>query len=170
VARPPARTFELLPDHFADDFEGRPVAPIEIGLRLSSEDECRTIEDAAERLAMKAENGAEALEIYNRNAQCFQVARAICDPNDVTSGHPFFDMPEDLVPVALKPAAILRIRQELHLLQIEQSPLHPEADDEEVGELSDLLALEEPFAAISPAAQGLARRYLKFALELIRNE
>jgi hypothetical protein len=79
-------------------------------------------------------------------------------------------MPEDLVPIALKPSTIERIRQELHLLQVQQSPLHPEADDEEVGELADRLSLDEPFAGLQATDQHLARRYLKFALEIIRNE
>lgn len=170
AARPAARLFELQPDHFADDFGDRPVAPFEIGLRIPSEHEARTIEDAAERAALKSENDTDRVEAYNRALQCFWVARAICDPKDVTSQHPFFDMPEDLVPIALKPNTIIRLRAEIHQLQIEQSPLHPEADDEEVVELSDLLAIDDPFGAITLTDEKLARRYLKFALELIRNE
>jgi hypothetical protein len=166
--RPPAVVFELTPDHFAEDFDGRPVAPIEIGLRVPSEAEARTIEDAAARESAADETDSEAA--YNRATQSYWVARAICDPRDVTSAHPFFDMPEDLVPVAFKPGTIVRICQEVAKLGVEQSPLHPEADDEEVGELSDLLAVEEPFAAVKLDQERLVRRYLKFALEILRDE
>lgn len=167
--RAPALVFELTPDHFAEDFDGRPVAAFPIGLRVPSEAEARTIEDAALREAAASDND-DKIAAYDRATQAYWVARAICDPNDVTSAHPFFDMPEDMVPLAFKPDTIIRICQEIARLGVEQSPLHPEADDEEVGELSDLLAIEEPFAAVKHDQERLARRYLKFALEILRNE
>lgn len=171
ASRPPAKTFDLTPDHFADDYGARPVAPIKIGLRIPAEADARTIEDAAMREAQQVDgDSSEQFEAYQRAVQCYWVARCICDPRDVTSGHPFFEMPEDLIPIALKPTAIQRIRQEIELLQVEQSPLHPEADDEEIAELSDLLATEGRFAEVSDSAERQARRYLKFALEIIRNE
>lgn len=167
--RAPACVFELTPGHFAEDFDDRPVAVFPIGLRVPSEAEARTIEDAALREAAASESD-DRVAVYDRATQAYWVARAICDPLDVTSPHPFFDMPEDLVPVAFKPDTIVRLCQEIARLGVQQSPLHPEADDEEVGDLSDLLSVAEPFAAVRLDQERLARRYLKFALEILRNE
>jgi hypothetical protein len=168
--REAARTFELTPEHFAEDYDGRPVAPIVVGLRVPSESEAMTIEAAARNEAAQADDEHDYLSRYNRSVQTYWVARALCDPHDVTSPHPFFDMPEDLVPVAFKPQTIERLMAEIGRLGVEQSPLHPEADTEELAELADLLATEEPFADVDFRLECLARRYLKFALEILRSE
>lgn len=168
--RPPARTFELTPDHFAEDYGDRPVAPFLVGLRVPSEAEALTIEEAARKEAAQADDEESFATHYDRAVQTYWVARSLCDPHDVTAAHPFFDMPEDLVPIAFKPLTIERLMAEIGRLGVEQSPLHPEADADELAELADLLSGEDPFAEIRFQHECLARRHLKFALELIRGE
>lgn len=169
--RPAPSTFDLTPDHFAEDWSERPVAPITVGIRVPSEAEAQTIEDAASREAKAIDGDDEERDLKReRSLQAYWVARSLCDPLDVTAPHPFFEMPEDMVPLAFKPDTIARLCQEIAKVGIEQSPLHPEADDEELGELSDLLATGVAFADVAGAQERLARRYLKFALEIIRNE
>lgn len=167
--RKPPRTFTLLPEHYADTWGGRrPVASVEIGLRVPAERDIFNAQVEAGRAAEGRE--PDEAEIFRRSKLlCFVVARCICSPHDVSEPHPFFELPEDEVPAALKSTTIQRIYDEVERLVVEQSPIFGEASDAECLELSDRL-LDTPTAHLSPIKAGQARRYLLFALELLRNE
>lgn len=167
--RKPPRTFTLLPEHFSDTWGGRkPVASVELGLRIPAEQDIFNAQVEAERAAEGREPG-EADLVRRSKLVVFAVARGICSPHDVSAPHPFFELPEDEVPAALKSTTIQRIYDEIERLVVEQSPIFAEATDAECLELSDRL-LDTPTAHLDPIRAGQARRYLLFALELLRNE
>lgn len=165
-ARKPARVIELHPHEFADDWQGRPASPVLFGLRVPPEADVMTGRaEAAKRAAELHEQSPEQVDAFNDALLEYLVARAICDPNDVTAPHPLLELAEDMVPLALKPLTLRRIFDEIEKLQIEQSPLFPEATDDEIGELVGLLAMQSPLAALDRARQLRARRFLKFVLD-----
>lgn len=167
--RRPPRTFDLKPEHFSDTWPGKkPVASMQIGLRVPAERDIFNAQIEAGRAAEGHEPDEAAL-IRTSKLLCFVVARGICSPHDVSEPHPVFELPEDEVPAALKSTTIQRIYDEIERLVVEQSPIFAEATDAECLELSDRL-LDTPTAHLSPIKAGQARRYLLFALELLRNE
>ncbi len=171
TAKPPARTFDLLPEHFAGSYEGKPVTKITVGLRVPSESESRSIEAEATKSAAGTDGDTEAkLEAYHRALFTFYVARGLCSSHDVTAPHPLFELPEDMLPLALTPRAIKRLFDELERLHVEQSPLFPEATDDDLAELIDRLGEPDPFSAVGAPQRFRALRYLRLALDTIRAE
>jgi hypothetical protein len=164
------RTFALKPEHYAETWGGKkPVASVELGLRIPSEQDVFNAQVEAERAA----EGREPLEaelFKRRKLLALVVARCICSPHDVSEPHPFFELPEDEVPLALKSTTIQRIYDEVERLVVEQSPIFGEATDAECLELSDLLAVPMATDHLDPVKAGHARRFILFALELLRNE
>jgi hypothetical protein len=171
VTSPPARTFDLLLEHFAGGYENKPVAKIVVGLRVPSETESRSIETEAAKAAALTDGDTEAkVEAYQAALFTYYVARGLCSPHDVTAPHPLFELPEDMIPQALTPRAIKRIFDELERLHIEQSPLFPEATADDLLELSDRLAEPDPLAAAGTPQRLRALRYLRLALDTMRAE
>lgn len=168
---PAARTFDLLPEHFAAGYERKPVAKIAIGLRVPSESDAQSVEHEATKLAAQHDGDMDAkLDVYHRSLFLFYVARGICNPHDVTAPHPLFELPEDMLPLALTPRAIKRIFDEIDLLSVDQSPLFAEATPDELLELSGLLVDANPLASVNAISAKRARRYLKLALDIARSE
>lgn len=163
------RTFDLKPEHYSETWGGKkPVSSVELGLRVPAEKDIQNAQLEAGRAA-EGREPAEAELVRTSKLLAFVVSRGICSPHDVSEPHPFFEMPEDEVPAALKSTTIQRIYDEIERLVVEQSPIFGEASDEECLELSDRL-LDTPTDHLSPIKAGQARRYLLFALELLRNE
>lgn len=157
---PPPLTLVIKPEEWTYDFATRPVTEVLIGLRIpSSEDMDRA--DATAKAAL-ADGGEEARE---RALKAFAAARCICDPDDVTRGHPMFTMAEDEVPRALNRRTIDRIVEEVALLMLRTVPLHAEADDDELVELLTILSMDDPFVGLTAERQRVARVFLKKALE-----
>jgi hypothetical protein len=168
---PAPKTFDLLPEHFGAAYEGKPVSKITVGLRVPSESEVRGIESAATKEAAQADGDFDQkLEAYNRALFTFYVARGLCNPHDVTAPHPLFELPEDMIPLALTPRSIRRLFDEIELLHVEQSPIFLEATPEEVSELADRLAEPEAFDAVPRPQRLRALRYLRFVLDTLRAE
>lgn len=166
--RAPA-TFALRPEHFSETWGGKkPVTSIDLGLRIPAEQDIFNAQLEAGRAA-EGREPAEAELVRTSKLLAFVVSRGICSPHDVSEPHPFFELPEDEVPIALKSTTIQRIYDEIERLVVEQSPIFAEATDQECLELSDRL-LDTPTDHLSPIQAGQARRYLLFALELLRNE
>ncbi len=98
------------------------------------------------------------------------VSSAICDPNDVSSVHPFFDMPDELVPLALTPNTIKHLWDLTEALHVEQSPAFAEITDAEEVMLIQRLSEDDPYDGIDPVFAKRARRYLRFALDILNKE
>jgi hypothetical protein len=167
---PAAAKFTLLPQHFADTWEGKPVAPVEIGLRVPPEGEMIGARVEAVRVARDTRGDltdADRDQIFNDALTSIIVARGICDPNDVRASHPFLQMAEDVVPMALKTRTIRHLFEQLDKLHIEQSPLFLEIDREGLSRLTEYLSIEDPFNGLSDFNRERAARFLQLALELI---
>lgn len=166
--RAPARTVTIRPDDFADEFASKPSSNIVAGLRLLSADEMEgTDEIASKKTRERFDNpeSDEAVAFYNRRVQEWAVSRALCDPNDVQKPHPTFPMAEQQVPVALTAPAIARLWDELERLAVEVSPLHPEADEESLMTLSDLLNAPDFLETLPPVVASRVRRFAQFILD-----
>lgn len=188
--RPAPRTFKLRPEHFADTWGKPPTGPFDIGLRVPSEQAYRSAVGEAEKAqadavekalkdptiatAVRAGYHEQLVEIattaYNQKLIDFCVARGICHTLDVNSPHPYFELAEDELPLALKSNAIRRIFDEIELLAVDQSPVFAQINDEEVLDLAELLAIDDPFDIVSPIVATRCRRYLKLVLDLLRNK
>jgi hypothetical protein len=96
------------------------------------------------------------------------VARGICDPNDATKPHPLFELADDVVRAALPSATVRYLFEEIEKLQVETSPLHPEASAEEVEELAAILTDHDVWSRLPADRCVYVRRYLRFALEELR--
>ncbi len=72
-------------------------------------------------------------------------------------------MAEDEVPLAFTRRTIGRILAEVADLMVATSPLHPEATDEQIYQLSQMLAVDDPFLDMAPSEVATVRRYLHFA-------
>jgi hypothetical protein len=150
----------------------RPECDCKIGIRLPSQDDIETIEsEAMKALQANIGNGNDAAELaHNQSKLVNLVALCICDPNDVTQAHELFPAPNATVPVALTPAALRRLFDEIERLQIDTSPIFVEATDDDVAALIEMLsggALVK-IASTDLVNNARCRRYLAFVLELLQ--
>jgi hypothetical protein len=178
--RPAARTFKLLPEFFAESWSNRPKAAFEVGLRVPGEQEYRNAVIEAEKAQGEAfakacqdpnlVARAEELGIsaYNAKLVTFCVARGMCNQHNVTLPHPYFELPEDEIPLALKSRAIQQIFDAIERLAIDQSQVMAEATEIEVLELAELLALDDSLEGLDPAKRSRCLRYLKLVLDTLR--
>jgi hypothetical protein len=166
---PAAKTFRIEPQHFADTWENKPIDGIELGIGVPSEADVQGARIEAIKVARNAsvDEDEDRIQIFNDTLMCCAVASAICDPNNVSAPHPFFDMAEDLVPLALKPKTIQYIFDLVEALHVEQSPVFAEISPEEETRLSDILTQDAPYAGIERIAAMKARRYLRMALDIL---
>ena len=166
---PAAKRFRIEPQHFADTWENKPVDGFDLGIRVPSEKDVQGARAEALKVARNAavEEDDDRIQIFNDTLMCCAVASAICDPNDVTSPHPFFDMADDMVPLALKPKTIQYIFDLTEILHIEQSPVFPEITEEEQDRLIDLLSTDDPYTGIHRIQAMKARRLLRHVLDLL---
>ena len=188
--RPAPRTFKIRPEHFADTWGKPPSGPFDVGLRVPSEQAYRNAmgeadkaqADAVEKalkdptIALAVREGHRdqlielAVKAYNETLVTFCVARGICHVHDVTAPHPYFELADDEIPLALKSNAIRRIFDEIELLAVDQSPVFAEINDEETLQLAELLVIDDPFENVSPIVAARCKRYLKLVLDLLRNK
>jgi hypothetical protein len=171
---PAPKTFQIKPEHFAATWGNRPIDGILLGLRVPSESDVQGARTEAEKRAREIDSDSdqkigdeERVNIFNESLMCSAVASAICDPADVTAPHPFFDMPDDMVPVALTPRTIKYIFDSVEILHIEQSPIFSEIDETDEAKLVDVLCRDEPYASATGNDAAKARRLLKCALDLL---
>ena len=174
VKIPAAKTFLIEPQHFAATWTNKPIEGILLGIRVPSEKEvqgARVEAIKAARNAQVEDDDPDAdmirIQTFNDTLLCLAVASAICDPKDVSAPHPFFDMPDDLVPLALTPKTIQHIWDLCESLHVEQSPIFPEITEEEEVLLIAKLTEDDPYKGIDPVQAKKARRFLKFALDIL---
>ncbi len=188
--RPAARTFKLQPEFFTETWGRRPTGAFDVGLRVPGEQDYRnalaeaetaqsdaiekalkepvdrTDAGAVERLVKRAEE--IGLEAYNYRLITFCVARGVCNPLNVTLPHPYFELADDEIPLALKSNAIKRIFDEIERLAVDQSPVFVEASDEDLLELAELLTSGDAFEGVNSIARARCLRYLKLVLDTLR--
>jgi hypothetical protein len=171
---PAAKTFLIKPEHFAATWSDKPIDGILLGIRVPSEKEVQGARFEAIKIARSAQVEDDSpdadtirLNAFNDALLALAVSSAICDPKDVSANHPFFDMPDELVPLALTPKTIQHIWDLTESLHVEQSPVFAEITPEEEVKLIQLLSEDEPYNGIDPVSAKRARRFLKFALDTL---
>lgn len=166
------RVVELPPSAYADGWGSKPSAPVRVGLRLISDAEIQTARGEAVRAAMTLHPHADAaqasqdpnwIDAFNDALMRWAVARATCVPEDISK--PFFPVAEDTVKEALTSQGIKALFEALELLVVEQSPLSPEATDEDLGDLVQVLQHGAALTKMPPGEARALRRLLGHALE-----
>lgn len=176
-ANKPRRVVSLPPSSWAHDYHAKSTVPVDIGLRLYSEAEAVQVRAAAAQRAWKLhpEPGDEEAQViaWNGIAMTMLVARATCYPTDTTIS--FFGredgaLAEEQVAVALTPGAIEFLFGELDALITEESPIAPEAGDEDLAWLAAALAEGKVWGTLPGAKTRAARRMIARALLIMRGE
>jgi len=167
-ARRPARTLILEPWVFADEWPGKPSEAVCVGLRLMSELDKTKARAEAERFAIEVHpnGGPNAVDCFNDTLLQQVAAFAICDPNDVKLPSSLFPLAESDVRQALTSRGARYIYEAYHRYEVEVSPLSSEATDAELDELAELIETGDLDLALS---EPLVRKFLKYALDEIKN-
>lgn len=139
----PGATLVLPLTAFADDWVGKPDAPVCVGLRLLSEEDRRKARHVAEKQATEFHpmGGDGWIECYNDAAKRQVAALAMCDPNDVTRPSELFQLAEDQVQAAFTVRGTQLVFDAVEQHEIDSSPLEHAADEAALQRLARLLAL-----------------------------
>lgn len=165
VAAP--RTITLPPSVFASEWEKRPKLPVEVGIRtLSDGDEQTAIAEATKYAIQAFPDGGEGfVDSYNDALIRWIVARGICSPLDVNTPSFVLELPdEELVRQVFTRAGTRYVFDAIERLQLETSPIFPEANDDEISDLAAMLSRDEPLDPLVGTDAARARRLLAFVL------
>jgi hypothetical protein len=168
-ARKPALVVTMPPEAFADTWQDKPIAPVEIGIRILAERDLQQARSNAARSAWAAhpEDGEaeQRAEAYLDGLMAIAVARAACMPDDVAK--PYFGaMAEDTAPLALTSEGVRTLFQAVERVVIGLSPIAPEASDEDIAELARIAP--EALAKMSRGRARRIRRLIHHALSELR--
>ncbi len=174
-ANKPSRVVSLPPSSWAHDYHDKRTVPVNIGLRLYSEAEAIRVRASAARRAwtMHPDEGQreDRDATFNSIVMSTLVAWATCDPTDSTIsffGREDGNGAEDVVGLALTPGAIEFLFNEIDALITEESPIAPEADDDDLAWLSAALADGKVWGTLPGAKTRAARRMIARALLIMR--
>jgi hypothetical protein len=157
--REPAATVSLPPSAWASSWPKAPREAVALGLRLLSEEETLTcVAESAKEAVAGGRSGQEAVERQNESLLCWVIGYAACDPNDATK--PYFAFGDNDVRRALTPEALRRLWDELERATAAASPVTPQATDDDLVDLSILLAVDRPLEGLSPAQEARVRKWL----------
>lgn len=170
---PPPRVVKLPVSAWRSAYEGRPEVDIRVGLRLPSQDETEGIEREALRtmrdnLSADTDEGF-ALRSYQEAKLVNLVAVCLCDTDDVSACHPLFETPNATLPLVLTKEGLRYLFDQIERLQVDSSPIFPEASDTDVAAMLELLqdgALER-IRESNPIDHARCRRYLALCLEML---
>lgn len=144
----PLKVRVLPPSAFADTWKSKPQHPSRIGIRLVGEDVVATAVSMAQETANEyhphpADTVASELwlESYNAALMINVLAHALCDADDASEPH-FKHAPNDTIRIALRDVTIRSLWEDFELLSKQTSPLTPEATDDEIVALGELLSLD----------------------------
>ena len=164
-----------LVEYWSPRWEPRPVEEVCCGVRPLTGLDDDYIRESAARHAWKTlpgrlddEHHVARTDVYNDELMRLAVARATCDPNDATRPWDVWQGPsEEMVRVALTREGVKALYDAIERVSISLSPVRPEADDEDVYELADLVAAGA-LDRMPTARASRARRLALFLLEELR--
>jgi hypothetical protein len=164
--RTPARTKDFPPSIFMDAWQARPTKPTTIGLRVPSDYEytlarANAAQMAAELHPNEASDGR--IDTFNDALVRELCAAGMCSPTNVFE--PFFPTPEDDVRTKLTSEGAKSVWQEIERLAFETSPVHREADDEEMALVSAALVTPEIIDGMPAFRAKRIRRLIAFVLD-----
>ena len=148
----PPRIVKVSPEAFEPNWAGRPPADIAMGLRPLSVRELQECRVEAKREAtgfyeeQPRDSDAEpfveqvAIETYNEVLLCEALARATCQPNNVTV--PYFDNPTVTIRAALTSETLLWLWNEYTIMQRGKCSVMVGASDDELKLLARCLRSE----------------------------
>jgi len=115
------------------------------------------------------EDPQHRVEAFNDTLVALAVARGLCDPEDQTKPHSILPFADDMVRDAFPSSTLRRIWDDLERLGVEQSPLTPEATDDDLG---SLVAAVQTGAHrdLDGEAGGRFRRYATHMLDALRTD
>ena len=177
----PAKVVTLPPGAWATTYPERPGGDVLIGLRRYAEAEAVQARAAASgrawRLHPQEADEAERVIAGDGALMAWLVARGTCQPEDRSA--PYFGvtgpdgvrMPsDDVVQIALTPKGIEFLFNALQTLLVEESPTTPQADDDALVQLADVLTAPETIVALGPHAERRVRRLAGAILEILEGE
>ena len=163
---PPPLVAVLPPSGFADAWPDKPKEPVPIGIRLVASDDLRFARSEAARIAcdLHPVDGDENnwRDAFNDTLMQLVVARATCQPHDVT--RPFWDVPDENVKLALSSSGLAALWEAWDDLYRSSDALAPQASDDELGRLAELLADGSAWGRLDLAEAERTRRLLRHAL------
>ncbi len=147
------------PSVFADTWDGKPSEAIRVGIRLIAEDaQTRAAAMAQQDAEREFPNGPDLAvdDAFNTHVQSNTLCRVLTDPED--SSRLFFEnAPEMAIRVAMTDRGIARVWESYQRILIEESPLSPEATDEEIAVIGHMLS-DGAISRLSPDWQRRMRR------------
>lgn len=166
VTTPPAGHFLLKDEHWATGHKGKPLCSVRLGIRLLSDADNRYVTSLAKE---KTDRTGDSDQLKRWMVVC-AVAVAICSEDDASLAHDLFPCPDEQIPTALKPETINAIFDELERLTIATSPIYPEATDDELTELVEVMADGglEILEDVSPVRASRARRLFRYLLDELK--
>ena len=167
-AKVPTCLVTLDPALFRDGRPSKPIAPVQVGLRLLAE---KTFEDASARAAKDAwVTHTEPIpddmrvEHYNNRLMGYLMAEATCLAGNIDEKYFSRDLADVKIFLDLTPDGIRFLWDHYEVLAISTSPTSPEASDEDLDVLVDGLASGELLASLDIERARQVRRLLKAAL------
>ncbi len=142
-----------------------------MGIRLPGQEDADSIEIEALK-AMRAaivDGDDAALRAYNEAKLIGVVATCISDPEDISQPHPLFETPDALLRLSLTPQGLRFIFDEIERLQIETSPIFPEASDDDVALFVRMIQEGALADSLDPTKAPRVRRYIATCLEILTN-
>jgi hypothetical protein len=138
--RRPPRVVTLPLACWADEHPDRPAAPIEMGLRVASDEDFQRAQDEAAKAVVtfaSAGDGDDKVRAYNDALITEIVAACTCQATNVQM--PFFEMAALDVRRRLTPAGIKRLWEELQILEATAQPALSTVTEEGLGHLYAML-------------------------------
>lgn len=151
---------------WVDSRSDRPTSPVDIGIRLLSEEDTQIARSSAAKIAIElvpVGGEEDRIAAFNDALMRFAAERGTCSPKNVEDG--FFPLGELEIRQRLTPEGVRRIWQEIEALHLACNPSLDEIDDEGLAHLFALLDRER-LSALPRAESARVRRLL----ELCRTE
>ena len=150
---------------FADEWEGKPDAPVCVGLRLLSENDKIQARALASKQAneLHPDRSDDWIDCFNDAVQMQIDALGMCDPNDVRKPTELFALsPEDQVPNAFTSKGAAFVFQAIQRYEVASSPIGTLAEADDLERLAALLGKVD-LASVGPGTS----RTITYLLELL---
>lgn len=158
----------LEPNGWNDTYVDRPVEAVAIGIHSLSVDDITKARNEAAKWVVDNCDGldtAEKIANIKIRMQCWAIASAACDPNNIN--RPYFRGGDDEVARVLRPEGMRIIYDAIEHLHITESVISPSADDEDVANLVAILSDPTTLNRLSELVQRRIRRVLRHALDAL---
>lgn len=162
--RKPGTTLVLPLWVFKDEWDGKPDAPVCVGLRLIGETDKMSARSLAVKTAneLHPEGGDDWTDCFNDAVQLQLDALGICDPNDVSKPAEILPYAEDQAPNAFTSKGAAFIFQAIQRYEVATSPIGALATADDLRRLTAMLRHVD-LATIGPAQS----RMIPFLIEML---